>query len=84
MNVLYVVFGLMSLVFTCIGLLFTWNGIQERRLNEMLSYVEKRMKDKQDLNEAAQSDLKDDVKRLETKIDMLIELQLKKIIDSGK
>ncbi len=58
------------------GLILGWLGFMEKRLNTMMKEVERKIKDSNRLNEVIQLNLKEDIARMEQKIDMLIQLQI--------
>ncbi len=71
-------FSLLHIVIAIVGALSAWNAFIERRIQSMYKQLVEKIEDKQELNKAVQQDIKDQVIRLETKIDMLIQLNLRK------
>lgn len=59
-----------------LGLLTGWMVFLETRLYRMNAALEKRIEEKNEINKVIQLALKEDIARLETKIDMLINLQI--------
>lgn len=55
-----------------------WMGFMEKRLSSMKEVLEVKLKKQEEINDLTTLELKEDVKRLEMKIDKLIELQLQR------
>lgn len=70
-------FSLIHLIIAVIGALGAWNAFIEKRIQNMYRQLVEKIEDKQEINKAVQQDLKDQVVRLEAKIDMLIQLNLR-------
>jgi len=71
-------FSLVHLILAVVGALGAWNAFIEKRIQSMYKQLVEKIEDKQELNRAVQQDLKDQVVRLEAKIDTLIQLILTK------
>ncbi len=54
------------------GLLGAWLGFIEKRLNNMQRMIEEKIKDKDEIHNVVQQGLKEDINRLEEKIDKLL------------
>jgi len=63
-------------VFSVLGVLAGCAGFYEWRIRAMYTQLHEKIKDKEALNKVIQAELKDDIHRLESKIDMLIQLQI--------
>ncbi len=74
-------FSMVHLVLAVVGALSAWNAFIEKRIHTMYKQLIDKIEDKQELNKAVQQDIKDQVVRLEAKIDMLINLQLRRSDD---
>jgi acetyl-CoA carboxylase carboxyltransferase component len=70
--------SLVHLIIAVVGALAAWNAFIEKRIQGMYKQLVEKMEDKQEVNRAVQEDLKAQVVRLEAKIDMLIQLNLRK------
>lgn len=55
-----------------LGLLMGWLGFIEKRLKDMKFDLEQKLLDKQELNKLTQENLKEDMLRLEQKIDVVL------------
>lgn len=60
------------------GALGTWNAFLEKRIMDMKEQFKEKLQDKQDLNESVQASLREQILRLEDKIDRLIELNIQR------
>lgn len=74
-------FSLVHIIIAIIGALGAWNAFIEKRLNTMYKQVIEKIEDKQALNTVIQEELKNQVVRLEAKIDMLIQLNMQRRTD---
>lgn len=63
-----------QLILGVVGALGMWLGLVEKRLYDMNTHFEEKLRDKNAINEIVQRELKDDIARLETKIDMLLKI----------
>lgn len=67
-------YDIISLISIATGLA----GFVEWRIRTMYAQLDDKIKDKNEVNEVIQQELKNDIARLESKIDMLIQLQIKR------
>ncbi len=66
-----------SILLSLMGVLGAWLGFIEKRLHDVQTRFEEKLESKNELNRVIQQDLKEDISRLENKIDMLINLQIR-------
>lgn len=64
-------------ILAILAILSAWVGFVEWRIRTMYNQLQEKIDDKEKLNSVIQNELKENVARLETKIDMLINLQLR-------
>lgn len=64
------------IVIASIGLILTWLVFNEKRMLTMREQLIEKIQDKQELNEVVQTALKNQLDRVEGKMDMLIQLNL--------
>lgn len=64
-------------VLTFLSLLATITGLYEWRIRAMYAQFKEKIDDKNQVNQIVQDELKGDIARLEAKIDMLINLQIR-------
>jgi hypothetical protein len=62
----------LQLVIAVIGALAGWQGFTEKRLQAMKTAFDEKLVEKDKLNQVVQQNLKDDIARLETKIDVML------------
>lgn len=65
-----------NIVIALIGLILTWLVFNEKRMLTMREQLIEKIQDKQELNEVVQTALKNQLDRVEGKMDMLIQLNL--------
>lgn len=70
---------LIQVILCVIGGLTTWNAFIEKRIQSMYKQLVEKIDAKQELNQVIQGELKDDIKRLENKIDTLININLESL-----
>ncbi len=68
--------ALNDLIWPISGIILGWLGFLEKRFRDMRNELEARIESKNQINEIVQSNLKESIVRLESKIDMLIQLQI--------
>ncbi len=56
-------------------------GFMEMRLSKMYTLLQEKINDKNEINKVIQESLKEDIARLETKIDMLLQLNIRSTKD---
>ena len=65
-----------NIIIPITGLIIAWLGFLERRLAVQRAEIMKQIENSDKLNQVVQVNLKEDIARLENKIDMLITLQI--------
>jgi len=74
-------YGLVQLLVSTAIAIGSAVGFMEMRISRMYQELKEKIEDKQLLNQTVQKDLKDQIVRLEAKIDMLIQLNIKRADD---
>lgn len=77
-------FSLVHVIIAIIGALGAWNAFIEKRLHTMYKQIIEKIEDKQAVNQVVQEELKNQIVRLEAKIDMLIQLNLRRPNDENR
>ena len=57
------------------GAILGWLGFLEKRLRDINLGFERRLTEKNEINQVVQKDIKHDIERLEEKIDLLLKLE---------
>lgn len=71
------------LILSIISLALAYAGYNEKRLRDMQSQVKEMIENKNELNRAIQTDLKERLGRLEDKLDMLIRMNFRRLPDQS-
>lgn len=69
-------FELIQLILIVSGATAAAIGFMEMRLQNMYTRIQEKIADKNEINRIVQESLKEDILRLETKIDMLLQLNI--------
>lgn len=74
----------MGLILGVLGAVLGWLGFMEKRVRDIMSDVDKKIETNNKINEVIQIGLKEDIARLEAKIDMLLNFSLNRNRTDGK
>ncbi len=67
-----------ELIVAIAGAVLGWLGFLEKRFQDMNATFERRLNEKNEINQVVQAELRGDIARLENKIDMLLAFELQR------